>query len=210
MKDEKSVRVSGKQSVYDIGKVEIRSSRRARRLRLRVSWNGSVQITLPAGVSKCRAMSFAVENSHWIKAQRQKIDALWSKHHCLPENNHRFASLEEASRFLKTRLAQLAACNEMPFKKVSIRNQKTRWGSCSADNSISLNVRLASLPVELMDYVLLHELVHTRIKNHGDRFWEFLHRLAPNGEVLRKKLRDYRIEWVSMPGEPAKKDPIAP
>jgi predicted metal-dependent hydrolase len=55
-----------------------------------------------------------------------------------------------------------------------VRNQKTRWGSCSARNNINLNINLAHLPVELMDYIILHELAHTRITNHGPQFWKLL------------------------------------
>ena len=72
---------------------------------------------------------------------------------------------------------------------VSIREQSTRWGSCSHKNNISLNLKLILLPKELVDYVMLHELVHTRIHNHSKNFWAELDRYTGNGKVMAKRLR---------------------
>lgn len=72
-----------------------------------------------------------------------------------------------------------------------MKNQKTLWGSCSSANNINLNVNLVRLPDELRDYVLLHELVHTRHKNHGNAFWRALNHLVGDGKRLQRQLRQY-------------------
>lgn len=182
-----------------IGCIEIQFDRRARRLKLRVSGDGVVRVTQPPGVSKRRAMSFATENRAWIETQLSKLGELMSAHDTLPRGGTRFPTMTQAHRYLQDRLKKLADAHGFSFKRVSIRDQKTRWGSCSANNCISLNMRLASLPRELSDYVLLHELVHTRIRNHGPKFWETLHGLVPDGPETRKRLKDYRIEWLESP-----------
>jgi hypothetical protein len=72
-----------------------------------------------------------------------------------------------------------------------VKNQKTRWGSCSDKNNINLNINLVRLPDELIDYVILHELVHTRIKNHSHQFWEEMNKVVEDPKSLDKKLRQY-------------------
>lgn len=94
----------------------------------------------------------------------------------------------EARKILPGRLAELAQIYGFQFNKVGIRNNKRNWGSCSGRNNISLNLQMMKLPDELIDYILLHELVHTKIKNHGPLFWEKL------DEITGKKARELAIK----------------
>jgi predicted metal-dependent hydrolase len=80
----------------------------------------------------------------------------------------------EARAYLPGRLSELALQHGFDFRKVTIRDNKTNWGSCSSKNNISLNLHLMKLPDNLIDFVLLHELVHTRVKNHSPDFWRLL------------------------------------
>jgi hypothetical protein len=98
----------------------------------------------------------------------------------------------EARKILPPRLTELAQKNGFQFSKLTIRNNKRNWGSCSARNNISLNLQMMKLPEELIDYVLLHELVHTRIKNHGPLFWEKLDELTNfRARELSKQVRRF-------------------
>ena len=92
---------------------------------------------------------------------------------------------------LLDRLRQLAEAHNFTYNRAFVKNQKTRWGSCSAVNNINLNVNLVRLPEELRDYVILHELVHTRHKNHGKAFWRELDRIVGNGKALQRSLGAY-------------------
>jgi len=80
----------------------------------------------------------------------------------------------EAKMHLPRRLSVLAESHGFKFNKVTIRDNRRNWGSCSSQNNISLNLQMMKLPEELIDYILLHELVHTEIKNHGPKFWQRL------------------------------------
>ena len=101
---------------------------------------------------------------------------------------------KEAKDYLPQRVKELAEKNSFRFKKVSVRNSKTRWGSCSYDNNINLNLHLMRLPNHLIDYVILHELVHTKIKNHSKDFWNLLDVVTRNAKKLDKELKNYRTK----------------
>jgi predicted metal-dependent hydrolase len=95
-------------------------------------------------------------------------------------------------------LEELAKIHSIKYTRASIRNQKTKWGSCSAKNNVSLNINLVRLPDELRDYVILHELVHTRFKNHSKMFWAELDRfVGGRAKELSKKLKNYRLSGAS-------------
>lgn len=86
----------------------------------------------------------------------------------------------EAKVYLPKRLKELAEKHGFRYQDVSIKNTKTRWGSCSSANNINLNLHLMRVPEHLIDYVLLHELAHTVQKNHGEKFWLLLEHCYPN------------------------------
>jgi predicted metal-dependent hydrolase len=98
-----------------------------------------------------------------------------------------------ASRELPARLGELARANGFTVVGVSIRNQRTRWGSCSPSGKISLNWRLVQVPPAVRDYVLLHELTHLRHLNHSARFWRELARLCPHHLEARRWLRSSKL-----------------
>jgi predicted metal-dependent hydrolase len=90
-------------------------------------------------------------------------------------------------------LSQCAKTYNLPYTKVTVRRMKTRWGSCSSKNNISLNSSLIFIPEELVRYVCLHELVHTIHKNHGRVFWDALTGILPEALMFRKELRKQTI-----------------
>lgn len=97
----------------------------------------------------------------------------------------------EAKQYLPHRLIELAEKNNLTVNKISVRKAKTRWGSCSSANNISLNVHLMLLPDELIDYVLLHELAHTKEKNHSKFFWAFLAEICENALEKNQQLKNF-------------------
>jgi predicted metal-dependent hydrolase len=98
----------------------------------------------------------------------------------------------EARSLLPGRLRELAREKGFSCNKITIRNNKRNWGSCSSKNNISLNLQMMKLPDELIDYVLLHELVHTEIKNHSAKFWKRLDELTNyRARELALKVKKY-------------------
>jgi len=101
----------------------------------------------------------------------------------------------EAKNVLPKRLQELASRYGFKYNKVSIRNASTRWGSCSGENNISLNLHLMRLPEHLIDMVLLHELCHTIEKNHSKSFWNLLDKVCDNVPAKRKEMKNYSTDF---------------
>ena len=99
----------------------------------------------------------------------------------------------EAKFFLPKRVDELAIKHNFTYEKLAIKNTKTRWGSCSFKNNINLSLHLMRLRKELIDYVILHELVHTKVKNHSREFWTTLERHCPNSKNLDRELKNYSL-----------------
>ncbi|MDQ3775100.1 MAG: M48 family metallopeptidase [Pseudomonadota bacterium] len=104
-----------------------------------------------------------------------------------------------ARRAKQTLLPWLESVSEetgLRFSGMGLKNQRTRWGSCTADGRINLNCKLLFLPRELVRYVLIHELCHTLVQNHSSRFWAMVRRYEPKTDALRGRMRD---GWRSVP-----------
>ena len=94
-----------------------------------------------------------------------------------------------AEEYLIPRLAALASQHDLTYRRVSVRNQRSRWGSCSRKGTISLNFRLIQVPPDVCDYILLHELMHLRQQNHSRRFWRLVEHACPGFRDAERWLR---------------------
>ncbi len=178
-----------------IGAVTIRKSARARRMSISVTAKGEVRATIPLRGSVRQAQAFLREKTGWIARHRQAACTAQSRGEALA-SQCREITRQEAKILLTERLERLARLYGFTYGRLSLRNQKTRWGSCSAKNNISLNEKLARLPERLIDYVILHELVHTRLKHHGREFWQELEHYLPDARACRRDLRQYRLDTL--------------
>jgi predicted metal-dependent hydrolase len=163
--------------------------RRARRYLIRVRANGTVRVTIPRGGSKREAQAFADRERGWI--DRQLARAVQRE---APSNHQTPAGLvrelrAQARRELPARLMELAARYGLNVSRVSIRNQRWRWGSCSPNGHICLNWRLVQMPEGVRDYVLLHELMHLKRMDHSPKFWKLVAEVCPDYQDARRYLR---------------------
>lgn len=183
--------------IKGIGPVKIERSRKAKRMNITVRPDEGVRVAVPVGVSFSAARSFALAKRTWIRYQLNRISRLkaeFKAHRDLAGD----IDIAKAKTKLRNRLADLAAKHGFTYNKVFIKNQKTRWGSCTMKNNINLNIKLVRLPEQLMDYVLLHELVHTRIKNHQAEYWTELNKYVDNAPVLSRKLNRYKLGFMEI------------
>ena len=173
-----------------VGTIKIERSSKAKNLSLSVRPFKGVRVAVPPRVSFAHAEMFARSKASWIKKHLDKMEKLEQKSRALKKHP---IDRSAARKYLINRLNQLAEKYGFTYRKVFIKNQKTRWGSCSGKNNINLNINLIRLPQELIDYTLLHELVHTRIKNHSPQFWSQLDDLLGDAKRLDKKLSKYQV-----------------
>ena len=169
----------------DFGEIKVVRSK-TNYIRIKVQPCGRVTATIPNYATLISLKALINKNR---KSIQKNIDAL-------PE----FISYSEdqikeirkkAKEYLPARVEYLAKQHGFRYSKLSFRNQKTRWGSCSSDNNISLNIALILMRPELIDYVILHELTHTIEKNHSQAFWSKLGEYCPDYKKLRKELNSH-------------------
>lgn len=175
-----------------MGPVLFEKSRRARRVGLTVRASRGVRVAVPARVAFEEARRVAVTKRKWIRRTLGRIE--------LARGRCRAAILaaerldrRRARAYLTDRLAALAAEHGFRYRGLSVRRQGTLWGSASPAGRIQLNAVLAVLPQDLSDYVILHELVHTRVRGHGRMFWREMERYVPDIRGCRAQLREYSL-----------------
>jgi hypothetical protein len=167
---------------------------RARRYVLRVEDGGVVRVTVPRWGSKREARAFADRERGWIDKQLTKLAAERERRNAQHATSAIDAAQERelrarAKRELPPRLLELAARHGLAVARVSIRNQRWRWGSCNRAGHICLNWRLVTMPESVRDYVLIHELMHLKRMDHSARFWKLVAAACPEYQAARAWLR---------------------
>ncbi len=168
-----------------------RRSRRAKNLRITIAPTQAITVTVPANTSLERAKDFVRSKQAWIQKHLTKMRQT--------ENIEQpDLSPEELSRIqdnLFTRLERFSNKYNLPYRRAVFRCQKTKWGSCSSKNNISLNINIAFLPIHLQDYILLHELCHIRHMNHSKVFWSQLNEFCDGrAKAYAKELKTHRMK----------------
>ncbi len=173
-------------------------SPRARRITLTVKPSGEVRVSYPRFVDIRRVEAFVAEKREWIERAWARLA---ERRNALPptlSDEEQRALTErlrrEARATLPQRLKELSEATGLRYGKLSIRAARTKWGSCSGRNDISLSLYLMTLPEHLRDFVMLHELCHTLHHNHSPRFHALLDSLCGGREkALSRELRAYSI-----------------
>lgn len=223
-------------TVPDIGTVSLHKRKGASGIRLSISHDGEVRVSMPYWVPFATGIAFVMSKKAWIMSKLvepvviQDGQRIGKSHHvtfireddrhsvatritnsgeirvfipeALPTDSAEVQKMtqkaciralrQQAEQLLPQRLETLATQHGFTYNEVSIKQLKSRWGSCSDQKDIALNLFLMQLPWHLIDYVLLHELMHTRIMAHGPRFWAELHAYVPHLATVRKHMRSYR------------------
>ena len=184
-------------NIPGVGAVLLEKSGRAKHMNLSIRPLRGVRVAVPKHVSFAAAEVFVRSKSGWLMKHLPKIKAVEKeisrRRKDMPVP---LMDMSAARRILVDRLDALCEKHGFSYHRVFVRNQKTRWGSCSAKKNISLNVNLVRLPEELMDYAIMHELVHTRELNHGFRFWGLLESFMPGAKVLDRELSQFSFLLV--------------
>ena len=158
---------------------------------------GLVRLTVPCGVSRARALAFAETKVAWIASARQRVAARQAAVPPLPPEaeRERIEELRRAARVdLPPRVERIARMFGFSYGRITIRASRTKWGSCSFRNDLSLSLYLMALPERLRDYVIVHELCHTVHHDHSPRFHALVDRcLGGQERALDRELKSYVI-----------------
>lgn len=181
-----------------LGEITLCESPRAGRISLSVKPTGTVRLSYPAGSPREAALRFLESRIAWVCAAREKMarrhPALLPR---LPEAEQRreVERLRAAAHAdLPARIEKWAQLTGLSYTKMTIRAARTKWGSCSGRNTISLSLYLMTLPEHLRDFVIIHELCHTRHHDHSPRFHALVDRMTGGREKeLTRELRGYCI-----------------
>lgn len=221
-------------TIEGIGELAIAKRRGNRNIRLTITADGKVRVSIPTWAPYKAGVDFAKSRRAWIVSQLPKQNTLrdgdsigrahrlqfqldstikdpktkikgnqivilypsyLSIDHPAVQKAATKASTralrKQAESLLPQRINTLSQMHSLPISDVKIKQLTRRWGSCDQNSSIVLNLYLIQLPWELIDYVILHELTHTKHLNHGPDFWQTLEALAPNARQLKKQLNKY-------------------
>lgn len=161
----------------------------ARRVRISVKPGGEVVVTRPRRVPLLVARLFVKRKKAWIDRSVQRMKKV-PPPLGRAQSQAAFAAKKKAAlAFVQKRLPEINQQYGFVYKKISIRNQKTRWGSCSKSGTLSFNYRIVDLPAPLADYLLVHELCHVAQMNHSRAFWLLVARAVPEYKKVRALLR---------------------
>ncbi|MEA1921194.1 MAG: SprT family zinc-dependent metalloprotease [Pseudomonadota bacterium] len=177
-------------NIDKLGPITFVSSSRAQRINVSVKAAGGVRVAVPKRASLKDAQRFVLSKQDWIEKQLIRLKKVQDEADKFSEEV-KGLDINQAANKIAARLQELAQEHNFSYNRLTIRNQKTRWGSCSAKNNISLNIKLALLPDELRDLVLVHELIHTKIKNHGPNFWQKLEEIYPQARELDQQVNNH-------------------
>jgi predicted metal-dependent hydrolase len=173
----------------------LRRSARARRMRLAVHRDGSVVLTTPAWFGSRAGEGFVARHARWLMDKiaffrgLPPVDpvALYSRREYLSYK-------EEARALVLSKIGQFhARLGGAAYHRVSIKDQKTCWGSCSRKGNLNFNYKLLFLPSHLQDYVVVHELAHLTELSHSRRFWALVAEVLPDWRARRRELRERRM-----------------
>lgn len=220
--------------IPDIGKVLFTKRRSSKSIRMRISAQGTLAVSMPYFVPYATAVGFVKHHKDWVQAETSKrgsylfdgmhVGRLHRLHIMYDETvltpkarvrgneivikhsqNEDDEVVQQAARkaciralklqalqYLPKRLMDIAAAEGYSIGNITIKQLKGKWGSCDTKKNIILNMFLMELPTELIDYVLFHELAHTKEMNHGPGFWLEFESHLPQAKALRKQIRQYQ------------------
>lgn len=168
----------------------VRKHRKAKRLKLAISCDGNVSVTLPWRMGFLSADEFIRKNAEWVLEKMKAMKKIGRNSLFARHDQDEYLKLKETAReMVKSRLEKYAEFYGFQYNAVAIRNQKTRWGSCSSKGNLNFNYKILLLPQRHADYIIVHELCHLKEFNHGKRFWNLVAQTIPEYERIVKQLK---------------------
>jgi predicted metal-dependent hydrolase len=173
----------------------LRKSRRSRNIRITIQCDGNCIVSAPLWASNSSIERFIFEKARWIfdKVDVFKKSGIGEKRLLMINNKKDYSkNKEKALMFIRNRLNHFNGFYGFNFKKISVRNQKTRWGSCSKAGNLNFNYKIILLPERLADYIIVHEICHLGEFNHSRDFWNLVAKTFPDYREIIRELRKFQ------------------
>lgn len=172
----KEIKLKNKKVEY-----QIRRSKRAKRLRLTVYCDGNFVVTVPKGLNMESVESYILKKTEWILRKLRIMKTRSNSFVVKMKNEKEYEKLKkEAFNLACRKVEKFNKIYGFNYNKVIIKNQKTRWGSCSKKGNLNYNYKIALLPDKLVDYIIVHELCHLKEFNHSKKFWSLVEKGLPD------------------------------
>lgn len=172
---------------------DLKRFRNSKNVHLFLSCERGLLVTAPKHVSLFAIESILRKKEIWI-IETLGICSLQIKNIFVGDRRERYIKHKEKTRALvEERLGYWNQYYKESWKSISIRDQRTRWGSCSKNKNLNFSYKLVFLPAHLSDYIIVHELCHLREMNHSPRFWLLVKQTMPNYKWLRGELKKWRL-----------------
>jgi hypothetical protein len=179
--------------------VEVRRSRRAKRWRLEVPWGEPARLTVPERMSRSAVAEVVNQLQGWITRQRERqVPSLGLDQLAVSESEARAGARELISALADEEARRIG----VTYKRIRIGAQRSLWGSCSSNSSLSFNWRLVLAPPAVLDYVVIHELCHLQVRGHSPGFWRLVGRHCPGWREQRGWLRRHGGELLAFRPQP--------
>ena len=165
----------------------VRKSQRAKQVRISVNCEGVVLVTQPMRLAFGRIEEIVIKKLGWIIS---KIDFFKNYPVARRKSAEEYRTFRnDALCLVQSRIHHFNSIYGFTIGNIAIRNQRTRWGSCSKKGNLNFNYRIAQLAPELVDYIVVHELCHLAELNHSKKFWQLVEQTIPRYNELRKILK---------------------
>ena len=178
----------------------IRSNRKT--VAIQVNSDLSVTVRAPRSASEKDIEEILKKKEAWISKHIEKIKEAKERFEAEPTEKLTrekvIALAEEALKVIPERVEYFAKVIGVTYGKITIRNQKTRWGSCSSKGNLNFNCLLMMAPPEVLDYVVVHELCHRKQMNHSKAFWLEVEKVLPNYKEVRKWLKEEGSQMITL------------
>lgn len=181
----KHIALENKQVTYTL-----RKSRRARRMRLAVYCDGTIVVTTPFDLRETVVEKFMREKSRWLFSKIAFFKQFKGSAIVRYGQEDYLKYKDDAYKLAVERVNYFNHRKDFNFNRINIKNQKTRWGSCSRKGNLNFNYKIALLPKALSDYIIVHELCHLKEFNHSRKFWKLVSQVIPDYDKLRYELKN--------------------
>lgn len=165
---------------------------------LKITPDGKLEVRGPYGLTGAQVQRLLTEKAQWIEKHMKRMEEQKKQRRVIvPLTEEEIRSLaQQAAQVIPERAAFFAERIGVDYGRITIRNQKSRWGSCSSKGNLNFNCLLMLTPPEVLDYIVVHELCHRKEMNHSPKFWAEVERILPHYREQESWLRAHGAEII--------------